>query len=104
MKRIALLLPALLISACGLRTPLEPPPGEGPPPRPLMAQSPLTTDEMLSPPPIARPDRIDELLRRSEPRGEDRFDLPPGDVATGVVSVPAPLPGDSDEEVDDRPD
>lgn len=94
----------LALAGCGLRTELEPPPGEEMPPRPLMAQSPLTTEEMLSPPPIARPDRVDELLRRSEPLQEDRFDLPPGDVATGTPSVPAPLPGDEDEVVDDRPD
>ena len=45
-----------------------------------MASAPLTTEQMLTPPPIARPERVDELLRRSEERQEDRFDLPPGDV------------------------
>jgi hypothetical protein len=45
-----------------------------------MASEPLTTEEMLTPPPIARPERVDELLRRSQERREDRFDLPPGDV------------------------
>jgi hypothetical protein len=36
-----------------------------------------TTDEMLDPPPIARPERAGEPLRRSEEREDDRFDLPP---------------------------
>ena len=40
----------------------------------------MTTDELLAPPPVARPGRIDELLRRSEERESDRFDLPPGDI------------------------
>ena len=81
----------LVLAACGLREPLEPPPGQPAPPTPVMASEPLTTEEMLTPPPIARPERVDELLRRSEERREDRFDLPPGDV---------PVP----ETVDDDPE
>ena len=68
------------LAGCGLREPLEPPPGQPAPPAPAMASAPLTTEQMLTPPPIARPERVDELLRRSEERQEDRFDLPPGDV------------------------
>ena len=79
MTRAAVLL-ALALSACGLREPLEPAPGQSMPPAPAMAARPLTTEEMLTPPPIARPARIDELLRRSEEREDDRFDLPPGEV------------------------
>jgi hypothetical protein len=40
----------------------------------------MTTDELLAPPPVGRPGRVDELLRRSEEREDDRFDLPPGDI------------------------
>ena len=79
MKRLALLA-ALLLAACGLREPLRPPPGQPMPPAPAMASRPLTTDELLEPPPVARPGRVDELLRRSEEREDDRYDLPPGDV------------------------
>jgi hypothetical protein len=79
MKRGALLL-ALLLGACGLREPLRPPPGQSMPPAPSMTSEPLTTDQLLAPPPVARPGRIDELLRRSEEREDDRFDLPPGDI------------------------
>ncbi|HET9428765.1 MAG TPA: hypothetical protein VFO69_10435 [Allosphingosinicella sp.] len=68
------------VAGCGLREPLEPPPGQPAPPAPAMARGPLTTEQMLTPPPIARPERVDELLRRSEERQDDRFDLPPGDV------------------------
>ncbi len=90
MKRAAILLSVALLAACGLKEPLQPPPGEGPPPVPLMAKDPLTSEELLTPPPVARPERVDELLRRSEPREDDRFDLPPGDVATGAVPPPDP--------------
>ena len=79
MKRLAFL--ALLgLAACGQREALRLPAGEAPPRAPAMASRAETTDELLTPPPIARPVRVDELLRRSEERREDRFDLPPGDV------------------------
>ncbi|MFN3943617.1 MAG: hypothetical protein ACK4K7_01650 [Allosphingosinicella sp.] len=73
----ALLPAALLISACGARGPLEPPPGEPLPVAPALAGRPLTSEELLTPPPVARPERVDELLTRSEEREDDRFELPP---------------------------
>jgi len=83
MKR-APLIPSLLLmlslSACGLREPLSPAQGQTMPPAPAMASRAMTTDELLAPPAIARPERLDELLQRSEERHDDRFDLPPGDV------------------------
>jgi hypothetical protein len=87
MKRLALSLVGLALAGCGLREPLQPPPGEAPPPVPAMARRAPTTEEMLTPPPIARPERVDELLRRSEEREDDRFDLPPPDVAPGDLPV-----------------
>jgi hypothetical protein len=48
----------------------------------------LTTDELLASPPIARPQRVDELLRRSEERADDRFDLPPPEVPAGETTIP----------------
>jgi hypothetical protein len=42
-----------------------------------MAARAPTTEELLTAPPIARPDRVGERLRRSEAREDDRFDLPP---------------------------
>ena len=67
----------LALAGCGGREPLRPAAGEQMPPAPAMAARAPTTDEMLTPPPIARPDRVDETLRRSEKREDDRFDLPP---------------------------
>jgi hypothetical protein len=92
MKRMAPLGLALLLGACGLREPLRPAPGQAMPPAPAMANRALTTDELLAPPPVARPGRVDELLRRSEEREDDRFDLPPGDIPVddGPTNIAAP--------------
>lgn len=77
MKPIAIAFSALLLAGCGIRGPLQPPPGEELPVAPAMAGRPLTSEELLTPPPIARPERVDELLTRSEEREDDRFELPP---------------------------
>ena len=83
MRRLVRTLTCLVLlglAACGQREALRLPAGETPPRAPAMASRAETTDELLTPPPIARPVRVDELLRRSEEREDDRFDLPPGDV------------------------
>jgi predicted small lipoprotein YifL len=67
----------LVLAGCGSREPLRPAAGEQMPPAPAMAARAPTTEELLTPPPIARPQRVDETLRRSEEREDDRFDLPP---------------------------
>lgn len=77
MKTRALAALFLLLAACGAREPLRPKPGDSLPPAPAMAARAPTTEEMLTPPPIARPERAGEPLRRSEEREDDRFDLPP---------------------------
>ena len=88
MRRVAIALLALLAAGCGLREPLRPPPGESLPVAPMAARETPTSEQLLTPPPIARPTRVDELLRRSEPREDDRFDLPPPDVPAGAIPVP----------------
>ena len=95
MKVAVLMLAVAPLAACGLKEPLEPAPGGSLPPAPAMAAAPLTSEELLTPPPIARPDRADEPLRRSEEREEDRFDLPPPDVPAGEPPVP---PADGEPE------
>ena len=77
MVRFALFGTLLLLGACGGREPLRPKPGDSMPIAPAMASRAPTTQELLTPPPIARPERVDEPLRRSEARQDDRFDLPP---------------------------
>jgi predicted small lipoprotein YifL len=87
MKRVLLLLGLMAMAGCGLRQPLEPAPGQAAPPAPLMARRAPTTEEMLTPPAIARPERRGEPLTRSEAREDDRFDLPPADVPSGTDPV-----------------
>jgi hypothetical protein len=67
----------LLLCACGAREDLRPAAGQALPPQPAQAAKPQTTADLLELPPIARPERVDEPLRRSEAREDDRFDLPP---------------------------
>ena len=68
---------ALALAACGRREPLEPAAGESMPVAPAMARTAPTTDDLLEPTTEQRPERVDELLRRSEEREDDPFDLPP---------------------------
>ena len=76
-RSLIILAASLAIAACGRVAPLQPAPGEGLPIKPAMAQKTPDADDLLTPPPIARPERIDELMKRSQPRQADRFDLPP---------------------------
>jgi hypothetical protein len=77
---------AILACGCGRMGDLEPIPGQEPI-EPLMAKATPTADELLAIPPYARPDRVDELIRRSQARQSDPFDLPP---PTGSAAPPAP--------------
>jgi hypothetical protein len=71
---------ALLISAlgaCGKKESLKPVAGDPPAPLPLGAKRAPTTEELTTPDAQAKPARSDELLKRSEQRQPDDFDLPP---------------------------
>lgn len=65
------------LGACGSKEDLEPAAGEVPPPLPIGATRSPTTEELTTPDAQARPARSDELLKRSERRESDDFDLPP---------------------------
>jgi len=67
----------LALAACGKRDALRPEQGHSLPPKPASAATAPTVDQLLSPPVETRPDRSDDVLRRSEERPDDRFDLPP---------------------------
>ena len=65
------------LGACGKREDLKPVAGQAPPPLPVGAKTQPTTEELTTPDAQARPARVDELLKRSEQREPDDFDLPP---------------------------
>ena len=105
-KQILSLAAVVLLAGCGRVAELQPRPGHTMPVKPAMARKTPTVTELLTPPTYARPDRVDELVKRSQPRAADPFDLPtptggsapsqpagtaPGPVNTNETSV---TPGD----------
>lgn len=77
MKKLAIVGVALALAGCGARESLQPAPGNSLPPKPLGAKATPTPDQLLTPGVETRPARSDELLRQSEERRTDDFDLPP---------------------------
>ena len=67
----------LSLAACGKREALRPASGGQLPPKPATAAKQPTVNELLTPSVETRPGRNDDVLRRSEERPDDRFDLPP---------------------------
>jgi hypothetical protein len=77
MKRVLLIGAIAALAGCGQMSNLEPPLGKPLPVKPAMAQTTPTAKNLLTLPPQAKPDRVDELIKRSLPRRADPFDLPP---------------------------
>ena len=76
-RRILILAAIATLAACGRQVELKPAPGHALPVKPLMARTTPTVDELLTPPSYTRPDRVDELVKKSQPRPQDPFNLPP---------------------------
>jgi hypothetical protein len=87
LRRLVLVLGIAVLTGCGRMAPLTPAQGEPLPVKPLMAQTTPTAEDLLTPPTYADPQRVDELIKRSQPRSVDRFDLPP---AGGGAAPPPP--------------
>jgi hypothetical protein len=96
--RILILATILVAAGCGRVAELKPAAGKSPPVKPLMARTAPTADQLLTAPSYARPDRVDELMKRSEPRKHDPFDLPP---PSGGAAPPLPA-GTTPEPVSDN--
>ncbi len=86
-KSATLLLIAMTLTACGKKGELQRAPGMTPPPLAYGEDKPKTADALLAPSTQAKPERSSEILIRSEVRGDDPFDIPPGGAAQ-------PFPGD----------
>lgn len=77
--RLPILLTATgMLCACGSVGDLTPPEGRDLPPAPYGTANRQTAAELIIPAEQTRPGRSDELLKRSERRENDPFDLPPG--------------------------
>jgi hypothetical protein len=89
---------AALVAGCGKVADLKPAPGQPLPVKPALARTTPTAEDLLTPPAYARPDRVDELLKKSEPRRADPFDLPPpsGGAAPALPAGSDPQPVDKD--------
>ena len=72
-------LPAIVLalSGCGAAQQLQTAQGESLPPAPHGATATPTPQQLLTPTTQQRPQRSDELLKNSEERRSDDFDLPP---------------------------
>lgn len=77
MRFLAPLALVAALAACGKAAPLKPAPGATLPVAPYGAAARPTAEQLLRPAPEARPVRQDDLVRRSEERKSDEFDLPP---------------------------
>jgi hypothetical protein len=84
----------IALAGCGRVADLKPAAGHSLPVRPLMASTTPTADELLARPIYARPDRVDELIKKSQPRAADPFDLPPptGGAAPALPAGTDPQP------------
>jgi len=76
---LTMLMLAAALGGCGSKKALSRPSGDPVPPKPAAAETAPDSDALVTPDSQARPDRSDEVLKRSQRRGEDRFDLPPTD-------------------------
>jgi hypothetical protein len=75
--RTGLVAAIALLAGCGKVADLKPAPGQPLPVKPLMARTTPTPEQLLTAPPYAHPERVDELVKKSAPRAQDPFDLPP---------------------------
>ena len=88
----------LALGSCGHVADLKPAQGEHLPVKPLMARTTPTPQELLTRPTYAKPDRVDELVKRSVPRPQDPFDLPPptgGSAPSQPAGVEPPVVGNN---------
>jgi hypothetical protein len=94
LARIASVAAIALLAGCGRVADLKPAPGQPLPVKPLMARTTPTPEQLLTPPPKAQTERGDELVKKSAPRAQDPFDLPPpsGGAAPALPAGADPQP------------
>ena len=76
-KALIIALSALAVAGCGKMGDLEPKAGQAMPAKAYGQTEAPGAEELSAPSVQTRPGRSDELMRRSERRRDDPFDLPP---------------------------
>ena len=76
------------LAGCGKVAPLHPAAGQSLPVKPALASTTPDAEQLLTPPTQARPERIDALMNRTQPRRVDRFALPPPSGDAPVLPQP----------------
>jgi len=76
-RKVAPILLAATLTACGSKAALQPPAGSQLPVAAYGQDHRPNAEELLQPPEQAAPERSVELRRRSEEREDDPFDIPP---------------------------
>jgi hypothetical protein len=77
-RKVAILIAlTFALSACGGKQALKPRDGHSAPPIPRGASEAPTAQQLMEPTTQARPERNAELLRQSDQRQDDPFELPP---------------------------
>lgn len=89
---------AFALAGCGNIGPLQPARGQPLPVKPLLARATPTPEQLLAVPTYANPERVDELITRSEARRPDRFDLPPPEGGAAPALPAGSDPGPKDDE------
>ncbi len=79
-------------AACGKVGDLEPRTAQSVPPKAYGQTEPQSAERLTTSSVQARPGRSDELLRRSERRTDDPFDVPPGTTPVPVAPEATPDP------------
>lgn len=87
--RLAIALTLLPVAGCGKVGPLEPNAGQAPPDKVYGQNEVPDSSTLMTASEQARPGRSDELMRRSERRSDDPFDLPPGSQPKDDSKKPA---------------
>lgn len=72
-----IIMAALALAGCGSANGLKPMANASLPPKPFGTSETPTPAQLITPNSQARPERSDELLRSSDQRRGDQFDLPP---------------------------
>lgn len=80
-KALFIAFASVAVAACGKVGDLEPKAGQAMPAKAYGQTEAPGAEELSTPSVQTRPGRSDELMRRSERRRDDPFDLPPGATA-----------------------